>query len=467
VTLTRRTQVPSGGPKKAGKAEWAGRRRPMTRTSGFSARSTVEIEVVHVDGVRLDAGHQLVFTFHLPATTKDQRVGFGGWYYADNEVEATVVGSPERYVLTTYPVPNWNKFGSQWLNASTEASDVQLRLRARADANVAVYALQCGTIEHDYLVTARPELLGNMWSFAPEANFYVESATGTVRLEADEPLVRAGDVGILYLKSCNRCGRSLPINVNDERAHLSFSNHCVAAHRRPCTHSGFGRIREKDTDTAYQFEFGFQLECRFCKKFEVNAAHNPQRTTAQMKEDAQRRRSIELLLEHLYEGSDQLRYRHRTGSELADDIFVRFDGRCFKCGTPLATPSDMHLDHTRPLALLWPLDETATSLCATCNSSKRDRPPAEFYTEMELEDLAEITGLDIEVLRDPSPNREALERLRERADWFLNEFLSLPELQEVRDGKRTADLLLKALDKALKRTPGGPPFTMSDLRPPI
>jgi hypothetical protein len=56
----------SGEPKKAGKAKWAGRRRPMTRKSGFSAHAAVEIEVVHVDGVHLDAGHEMVITFHLP-----------------------------------------------------------------------------------------------------------------------------------------------------------------------------------------------------------------------------------------------------------------------------------------------------------------------------------------------------------------------------------------------------------------
>ncbi len=98
-----------------------------------------------------------------------------------------------------------------------------------------------------------------------------------------------------------------------------------------------------------------QLECRFCKKFEVNAAHNPQRTMAQMKEDAARRRAFELLIEALEGGSAQLRYRHSTGRELSDDVYSNFEGECFKCGEPLKGRS-WHLDHTRPLALLWPLD---------------------------------------------------------------------------------------------------------------
>lgn len=80
----------------------------------------------------------------------------------------------------------------------------------------------------------------------------------------------------------------------------------------------------------------------------------------------------------------------------------------------LATPRDMHLDHTRPLALLWPLDGTATALCATHNSEKRDRPPVDFYSHDELVRLSEITGIPLEEVKDPSPNMEAIELLRER-----------------------------------------------------
>jgi hypothetical protein len=120
----------------------------------------------------------------------------------------------------------------------------------------------------------------------------------------------------------------------------------------------------------------------------------------------------------------------------------------------------MHLDHTRPLALLWPLDEAATALCATHNSEKRDRAPAEYYTEDELKRLAALTGISLDELRDPSPNREAIELLRVDLQWLNDEFLVLPALQHVRDGKRAADLVVKALKKVLARYPGGPPFEL-------
>jgi hypothetical protein len=110
----------------------------------------------------------------------------------------------------------------------------------------------------------------------------------------------------ITLKSCNRCARFLPINISNERNHLSFSNHCVAAKSRPCSHSSFGRLREAEGERVLKLEYGYQLECRFCKKFVVNAALNPQRTAAQMKEDAQRRRAFEALLAELYKASPTL-----------------------------------------------------------------------------------------------------------------------------------------------------------------
>ena len=445
-----------------GKAEWAGRRRPMTRKAGFSARAAVELQNVHVDGYRLAKGQVLDLVFHLPTVRKGQRLGFGGWFTGPRSISVEIEGAPDPFVLQQAESPNWGKFGGQWVSDGSEPDDVRVRFGAGGASWVAIWDVLGGRVDHEYLHEAREALLKNMWEFAPEGNFYDSSAQARVEI-ADSDLRREPDAAAIWLKSCNRCGRFLPVNVEDERFHLSFSNHCVAAHRRPCRHSGFGKIVNITDDTVVQLDYGFQLECRFCKKFEVNAAHNPQRTAAQMKEDGARRRAIELLLEHLYEGTPQLRYRRQTGRELADDVWQRFDGRCFKCGTALATPRDMHLDHTRPLALLWPIDGTATALCATHNSEKRDRPPVEFYTADELKRLSKIVGLPLKELQDPSPNRDAIEQLGGHLDWFFDEFLTKDELMKTRDGKRAADLLVKALQKALERLPGGAPYNLERL----
>ena len=440
--------------KLAGKTEWAGRRRPVTRRAGFNAKSPVQIAHEHLDGYQLRTGDKLRYDFVMPPAAAEEWLGFGAWFATGLGVTVKLECDCKA-VLTTYEPPNWNKVGTLLVGPMPGAT-ASLTFTAETDSIVTTYGMLAGGVKHGYLTSAKPALRRNMWSFAPEANFYYPERPGEVRV-FDEGLARVPGQE-LVLKSCNRCGRFLPVNLANERDHLSFSNHCVAVHRRPCSHTGFGRITDRDTDEVTQLEYGFQLECRFCKKFEVNAAHNPQRTAGQMKEDAARRRHFELLLDYLYGGSPQLRYFDETGRDLAEDVYERFDGRCFKCGTALANEKEMHLDHTRPLALLWPLDETATALCVTHNSEKRDRPPAEYYTAEELQRLSAITGVPLEELQDPSPNMVAIALLGENLEWFHQVFLQLPALQQEREGKLPADLVVKALRKALARCSGGPPY---------
>jgi hypothetical protein len=445
--------------KLAGKTEWAGRRRPATRKAGYNATAAVQLETEALDGYRLEAQQSLVVRLNVPASHDGEWAGFGGWFAVDDGIDVSIDHPSER-VLTKYQAPNWNKVGTIELGAHDEYQAV-LRFAAQRRGTVTIYNMLAGGIQQHYLdatLSEKPEVLKNQWSYAPETNFYDPTRPGSVEfLDAELARVPGQEV---VLKSCNRCARFLPINVDNERATLSFSNHCIANHRRPCRHSSFGRIAVKNSDEFALLEYGFQLECRFCKKFEVNLALNPQRTAGQMKEDGARRRHFELLLDYLYGGSPQLRYKNETGRDLASVIFARFNGRCFKCGTAFARENEMHLDHTRPLSMLWPLDSTATALCSTHNSEKRDRSPAEFYTADELERLAKVTGVSLEELLDPGPNVEAIDLLGERLDWFYTEFLRLPRLQDVRDGKRTGDLVVKALRRVLANYPGGPPFKL-------
>lgn len=112
----------------------------------------------------------------------------------------------------------------------------------------------------------------------------------------------------------------------------------------------------------------------------------------------------------------------------------------------------MHLDHTRPLALLWPLDGTATALCGSCNSEKRDRAPADFYTPTKLAALAKVTGIPLRELAKAHPNEHAIGLLVRRLDWFFDEFLLRREMTKDRDGKVAGELVVKALQKVLARS---------------
>ncbi|UTI65883.1 hypothetical protein NBH00_06630 [Paraconexibacter antarcticus] len=456
----------SGGSKRAGKTEWADRRRPSTRRAGFTVHPDTtggEMERAGVAGWRFSGPGSIQISFDVPATEPDTLLGWGLWFCISPNVDVRVDGFDYKTTLDAFVAPNWGKVGSIW-RSDGDQLEFSVVFQGVDDEpwEVAVYDVNAGAIAHDFFdgVAADPDtkraarLMSNMWAFAPEANF----VTPALHVAVSEPIVEGDyrtvdDLGEVVLKSCNRCARFLPINVHNEREQLSFSNHCVA--RRPCRHATFGRLRNVASNEVLQLEYGYQLECRFCKKFAVNAAHNPQRTASQMKEDGTRRRAIEVLLTALYEGSPSLLHRKRfAGRELTESVWKRFGGRCFKCGTQLADQKAMHLDHTRPLALLWPLDETATCLCATHNSAKRDRPPSEFYDADELVRLADITGIPLEELQDPSPNVEAIALLADRLDWFFDDFLQREELQTERDGKLPADLLVKAIQRAIDLSPG-------------
>jgi hypothetical protein len=453
------------GGKRHGKTQWAGRRRPVTRRAGFTSHPDAtggELEVAGVGGWALAAGASLEVRFRSPPAPPGALLGFGAWYFAPPGCEVEL-DFPGRTTLVQPAAPDWSKFGSQWYQEDDDAVEATFRISTDRDVAVALWSPQIGIVRHEFFDDARPALLRNNHQFAPEANFVEADAHGDIDYVSRGGAAREVDhVTDIALKSCNRCARFLPINVHNERLALSYSNHCVAPQRVPCRHATFGRLRNVATGEPLQLRYGFQLECRFCKKFAVNAALNPQRTAAQMKEDGARRRSFELLLQELYGGTPNLRYRATTGGrELTDDVYDRFGGRCFKCGTHLASARDMHLDHTRPLALLWPLDGTATALCATHNSEKRDRAPSEYYDADELARLSAITGVPLEQLRDPGPNGDAIDRLTARLDWFFGEFLKRDELQRVQDGKRPADLLVRALQKAIDREPAGARFDVA------
>lgn len=268
---------------------------------------------------------------------------------------------------------------------------------------------------------------------------------------------------IVVLKSCNRCGRYLPINIFNELNTLSFSLHCKK--RAPCVHSTFRAYTIQNTDEVgsdaleqLNIEngkvvtyYGHQLECKACKKFFVNAPLNPQRNPQQFKEDGLRRRAIEVLVNRLLERNlIHFEFERRTKKEFSEYIWKKFDCRCFKCNKKLPL-DEMHLDHTMPLAYLYRLDESATCLCGSHNSQKRDYFPVDYYTQSELLRLSKITGLPMEVLEYRGINLTVLHLLIENVVWFYDEFLKEPDYQKVRDGILTAD----KINDSLKRVIGG------------
>ncbi len=171
---------------------------------------------------------------------------------------------------------------------------------------------------------------------------------------------------------------------------------------------------------------GHQGECRLCKKV-YNAIKNQTRLTDQHREAAQKRRMYLDL--------------SRSKKINSEEVYKRFDYRCFKCRKDLRKVADAKerpLDHTLPAVFLWPLTtENATLLCREHNSEKSDKWPSEYYSDNELRNLAILTGTQYEILAGLAHyNPEAIERLKvaEQIDQLLTKYAAyMPEIIKLRN----------------------------------
>jgi 5-methylcytosine-specific restriction endonuclease McrA len=164
-----------------------------------------------------------------------------------------------------------------------------------------------------------------------------------------------------YWKQCNACGRVLPF--------AAFSKH-----------SGWGELER-------------QMECRSCKGA-INAVLNIKRTKQQLHEASAKRRVADLLLEGENSPLD------------LEDLFRRFESKCFKCPKVLNFEDrrTWAVDHILPSKFLYPLTrENAALLCADCNNGKHDRWPRLYYSNNELIELSRITGADLDLLTSAKP----------------------------------------------------------------
>ncbi|NHZ34462.1 hypothetical protein [Massilia rubra] len=449
-----------------GKTAYSGIRRPTTRSAGVTSHGTStggQWDERQSKQYSLVAGVELCFQFEIPPHVQGQWIAFGGWFLATGDVDVTIDSPFPKFTLSPPRAPDWSKMGSMW-QGSGAACVATLAVKARSNTTFTVWNFACGIVRNPgcfsgsgFVECDGGSYLQRMHDLSPEAHLWEQEGAVSLHLSQDTAL-DLSDGEPITVKSCNRCGRFLPVNFQNERATLSFSNHCVA--NRPCKHPLFGAPRHIKTGEAIQLEYGFQLECRYCKKYCVNWMHNRQRTAAQMKEDGARRRFFELLIAELFQESKQLAYKEKNGRELADYIWNKFEKKCFSCGDDLPRVNDMHLDHTRPLALLWPLDETATALCGPCNSSKSDKFPSDFYEKPALEILSKITGIPLVELETPAPNMVVVNELIANLEWFFSEFLTCEVMTKERDGKVAAELVVKALQKTLDRCPSGAPIDL-------
>jgi hypothetical protein len=351
------------------------------------------------------------------------------------------------------------------VNDGVDIINFEIIIDADTDSTIVEYTnIVCGFVDK------------NEFKDSKDANKHYNNSKKTIcypeqfYLNEIEKELGGDDYSVIIKKSCNRCQRYLPINPDNQRIQLAFSNHCTS--KAPCTHKLFSKykiiendIREDydkitEIDKGYQITedyvqayYGHQLECKACKKFFVNAALNKLRSTSQQREDSLRRRAIERLIGLLLD-KEWIYHQYKKENQIEFDVAIwkKFKGKCFKCNIKLETTKDMHLDHTMPLSQLYPLDETATCLCSKCNSEKSDIYPVDYYTSEQLTRLAEITQIPINIIKSRKANQIVVKKLRGKIIWFVDEFLTFEEYTKERDGKKAADSILHSVNKAINTT---------------
>ena len=404
-------------------------------------------------------------------------LAFGGFIYsatnATISLELSYCYEGENYVWRnqrkqTLEANNWSNIGihaEQPINKESQITDaaVQMTISGQTGTSLDFIAFDFDIVSKDeFQDTSCAKSFYQKTSMHIPYLYYLRSD-----LPADHYLVSGQefmDGRRVVVKSCNRCGRYLPINMDDELKTLGFSLHCKK--NAPCKHSTFRAYKiqnQKDLrpqdlehlaveDGKVISYYGHQLECKACKKFFVNAPLNPQRNAQQFKEDGLRRRAIEVLVNTLlHRNLVHFEFERQTKREFSRYIWEKFNKRCFKCG-PQSAPidlSEMALDHTMPLAYLYRLDETATCLCSNHNSQKSDHFPVDYYSEEELVRLSQITGLSLDQLHKKEVNQQVLNLLIENVIWFYDVFLMDPAYQEVRGGIRTADKINDSLKRII------------------
>jgi hypothetical protein len=236
----------------------------------------------------------------------------------------------------------------------------------------------------------------NSSHLAPEAGYLRHDAPTCCTIQFSDSL-SSQEGGAIELKYCSLCERLLPISL--------ASPGSLAFHRHTPT-------------TAGGFRSWHQQECRACKKFKINDSLNQRRTSEQFHESSLIHRERSLFLK---EPEILQRFKLQYGIGLKQFIWQKFDQKCFRCNTPLDL-GEARIDHTRPFAYLWPLDEHATLLCERCNGEKSDTFPVNFYTEQDLARLASITGISIENLQVRGVNPAALQDVLEQITVYSNEW---------------------------------------------
>lgn len=313
--------------------------------------------------------------------------GFGLFYRSSNsgDIRITLTSDHDETSQTLHSVPYWTKAGIAVSTAGSATLTALLEINNHI-GSLDIWGCISSSVDLPDVIAESETILDDLRkvSLCPESLYFDHEGRGSyfaTNAELDNCSVLHGGGIEINVKKCAYCQRQLPIDPSRPGA-LSFHKH-----------------NAKKT--------GHQNECRACKKWRINDTLNPRRTADQLHESSVITREKKLFLQEPVI-LQQIKDRHGAG--LRSIIWKRFNKCCFKCKKQVGL-KEFQLDHTRPLAYLWPIDMHATCLCSTCNNHKGDRFPIEFYSPSELQELSLLCGLPLRDLSAREVNPEQLDRI--------------------------------------------------------
>ncbi len=363
------------------------------------------------------ASESLNFKCVGPSSPDSKFTAFGGYINPDTGVKLRVtlsVGGTEATIERSLTGRVWNRVGV--CVEAARSTDICISFWLEVSVAFSFWGLDAGPVLLPPSIAKQNVSLADLngSSLAPETFYLPHQVATSLELDPEtSSRIFLAEGASISLKKCSYCGRLLPIDPSRLGA-LAFHKH-----------------NAKRTN--------HQNECRACKKWKINNSFNPLRTVDQLNESSLITRERKLLLR---ETQIIQEIKERTGAGLKSQVWKRFGRKCFLCGKLLKL-SEVQLDHTRPLAYLWPIDVHATCLCGEDNNLKKDKFPADFYSMDQLIRLSSICGLPLETLRKKEVNEVELARIIDDIERFAKEWeprTFMAVARKVKEVKPSVDL---------------------------
>jgi hypothetical protein len=355
----------------------------------LSKRDYQTITEVNTAEVLFKKAGQLSFSYRLSKVESEfGLVGIGAFLSADHDINLGISVTQDGNSKSETGInigKEWTRFG-KYLSVGQDASEVRVTMSVDKACSLFIWGLNISILAlPEKIKKSNPteEILSQI-HLMPETLYLSHASAIDENLTISDLkscVLNAASKRIIHLKKCAYCQRKLPLDPKKPGV-LSFHKHNAKIS-------------------------GHQNECRACKKWRINDSFNPLRTVDQLHESSVITRERSLFLR---EPEILQKIKDRQGAGLKGIIWERFGRKCFRCKKPLQL-KEVHLDHTRPMAYLYPIDEHATCLCAVCNNYKTDRFPVDAYTSMQLKELSKVTGLSLEQLTKKDVNEVELQRM--------------------------------------------------------